>query len=159
MQLRKENQDAFTKRHGIKLGFMSAFVKASAYALTLQPTVNAVIEGQEIIYRDYVDISVAVATPKVSPDRGPDPSCSTFGTCTLNIVQCAVIHRKGFWSVRLGRKCAVYSSEGLSALKFVSRYFRTFGKLLNVLLSMQFLPPVPAPAFMIECISNCFFSV
>ena len=66
MQLRKENQDAFTKRHGIKLGFMSAFVKASAYALTLQPTVNAVIEGQEIIYRDYVDISVAVATPKVS---------------------------------------------------------------------------------------------
>jgi len=64
MQLRKENQDAFTKRHGIKLGFMSAFVKASAYALTQQPTVNAVIEGQEIIYRDYVDISVAVATPK-----------------------------------------------------------------------------------------------
>ena len=66
MQLRKENQDAFTKRHGIKLGFMSAFVKASAYALTMQPTVNAVIEGQEIIYRDYVDISVAVATPKVN---------------------------------------------------------------------------------------------
>jgi len=64
MALRKEQQDAFTKRHGIKLGFMSAFVKASAYALTQQPTVNAVIEGQEIIYRDYVDISVAVATPK-----------------------------------------------------------------------------------------------
>ena len=65
MALRKEQQDAFTKRHGIKLGFMSAFVKATAYALTQQPTVNAVIEGQEIIYRDYVDISVAVATPKV----------------------------------------------------------------------------------------------
>lgn len=64
MQLRKSNQDAFTKRHGIKMGFMSAFVKAAAYALTQQPTVNAVIEGQEIIYRDYVDISVAVATPK-----------------------------------------------------------------------------------------------
>lgn len=64
MQLRKENQDAFVKRHGIKLGFMSAFVKASAYALTQQPTVNAVIDGQEIVYRDYVDISVAVATPK-----------------------------------------------------------------------------------------------
>merc|ERR1712108_40979 len=44
---------------------MSAIVKASAYALTKQPTVNAVIEGQETIYRDYVDISVAVATPKV----------------------------------------------------------------------------------------------
>lgn len=65
MQLRKENQDMFTKRHNIKLGFMSAFVKASAYALTQQPTCNAVIEGGEIIYRDYVDISVAVATPKV----------------------------------------------------------------------------------------------
>ena len=66
MQLRKDNQDAFVKRHGIKLGFMSAFVKASAYALTQQPTVNAVIEGNEIVYRDYVDISIAVATPKVS---------------------------------------------------------------------------------------------
>ena len=44
---------------------MSAFVKASAYALTQSPTVNAVIDGTDIVYRDYVDISVAVATPKV----------------------------------------------------------------------------------------------
>jgi len=58
-------QDAFVKRHGIKLGFMSAFVKASAYGLQQMPVVNAVIDGQEIVYRDYVDISVAVATPKV----------------------------------------------------------------------------------------------
>merc|ERR1712156_328896 len=64
MQLRKESQDAFVKRHGIKLGFMSAFVKAAAYSLTQQPTVNAVIDGGDIVYRDYVDISVAVATPK-----------------------------------------------------------------------------------------------
>merc|ERR1712241_1520789 len=64
MQLRKDNQDAFVKKHGIKMGFMSAFVKASAYALTKQPTVNAVIDGQEIVYRNFVDISVAVATPK-----------------------------------------------------------------------------------------------
>jgi len=64
MQLRKQSQDAFVKRHGLKLGFMSAFVKASAYALQQQPTVNAVIDGQEIVYRDFVDISVAVATPK-----------------------------------------------------------------------------------------------
>ena len=54
------------KKHGIKMGFMSAFVKASAYALTKQPTVNAVIDGQETVYRDFVDISVAVATPKVT---------------------------------------------------------------------------------------------
>ena len=65
IQLRKDSQDAFVKRHGLKLGFMSAFVKASAYALQSSPVVNAVIEGQEIIYRDFVDISVAVATPKV----------------------------------------------------------------------------------------------
>ena len=58
-------QDAFVKRHGIKLGFMSAFVKASAYSLQQLPVVNAVIDGQDIVYRDYVDISVAVATPKV----------------------------------------------------------------------------------------------
>jgi 2-oxoglutarate dehydrogenase E2 component (dihydrolipoamide succinyltransferase) len=43
---------------------MSAFVKASAYALNDQPIVNAVIDDMEIVYRDYVDISVAVATPK-----------------------------------------------------------------------------------------------
>ena len=44
-------QDGFVKKHGIKMGFMSAFVKASAYALTKQPTVNAVIEGNETVYR------------------------------------------------------------------------------------------------------------
>jgi len=64
IQLRKQHQDQFTKRHGLKLGFMSAFVKASAYALQQQPVVNAVIDGQEMVYRDFVDISVAVATPK-----------------------------------------------------------------------------------------------
>lgn len=64
MEFRKANLDAFTKKYGIKLGFMSVFSKASAYALQDQPVVNAVIEGNDIVYRDYVDISVAVATPK-----------------------------------------------------------------------------------------------
>ncbi|VVC45561.1 Biotin/lipoyl attachment,Single hybrid motif,2-oxo acid dehydrogenase, lipoyl-binding site,2-oxoacid [Cinara cedri] len=64
MNFRKTHLDAFQKKHGLKLGFMSAFLKASAYALQDQPVVNAVIEGNEIVYRDYVDISVAVATPK-----------------------------------------------------------------------------------------------
>lgn len=64
MDFRKQNQEAFQKKHGLKLSFMSAFLKASAYALQDQPVVNAVIDGTEIIYRDYVDISVAVATPK-----------------------------------------------------------------------------------------------
>ncbi|XP_044727714.1 dihydrolipoyllysine-residue succinyltransferase component of 2-oxoglutarate dehydrogenase complex, mitochondrial [Chrysoperla carnea] len=64
MEFRKQNLDAFVKKYGIKLGFMSVFAKACAYALQSQPIVNAVIEGDQIIYRDYVDISVAVATPK-----------------------------------------------------------------------------------------------
>lgn len=64
MDYRKTNQDAFVKKHGIKFGFMSVFCKAAAYALQEQPVLNAVIDGQEIVYRDYVDISVAVATPK-----------------------------------------------------------------------------------------------
>uniref|UniRef100_A0A672FZ85 Dihydrolipoyllysine-residue succinyltransferase component of 2-oxoglutarate dehydrogenase complex, mitochondrial n=1 Tax=Salarias fasciatus TaxID=181472 RepID=A0A672FZ85_SALFA len=65
-EMRKTYKDAFLKKHNIKLGFMSAFVKAAAYALSDQPAVNAVIDDttKEIVYRDYVDISVAVATPK-----------------------------------------------------------------------------------------------
>ena len=57
-------QDAFLEKHSVKLGFMSAFVKASSDALRLVPAVNAVIEGDELVYRDYTDISIAVATPK-----------------------------------------------------------------------------------------------
>jgi 2-oxoglutarate dehydrogenase E2 component (dihydrolipoamide succinyltransferase) len=64
MEMRNRYKDAFLKKHNVKLGFMSAFVKASAYALKEQPVVNAVIEENQILYRDYVDISVAVATPK-----------------------------------------------------------------------------------------------
>ncbi|XP_026725632.1 dihydrolipoyllysine-residue succinyltransferase component of 2-oxoglutarate dehydrogenase complex, mitochondrial-like [Trichoplusia ni] len=64
MAFRKKHLDAFTKKHGVKLGLMSPFVKAAANALMDQPVINAVIEENEIIYRDYVDISVAVATPK-----------------------------------------------------------------------------------------------
>ena len=62
MNMRKEFKEAFEKKHGAKLGFMSAFVKASAVALKEQPEVNAFIDGNDIVYRDYVDISVAVST-------------------------------------------------------------------------------------------------
>lgn len=64
IEMRNLHKDTFLKKHNLKLGFMSTFVAASAYALKDQPVVNAVIDDQEIIYRDYVDISVAVATPK-----------------------------------------------------------------------------------------------
>uniref|UniRef100_A0A6P4FCX6 Dihydrolipoyllysine-residue succinyltransferase component of 2-oxoglutarate dehydrogenase complex, mitochondrial n=1 Tax=Drosophila rhopaloa TaxID=1041015 RepID=A0A6P4FCX6_DRORH len=64
MNFRKQNLETFVKKYGIKFGFMSIFSKASAYALQDQPVVNAVIDGTDIVYRDYVDISVAVATPR-----------------------------------------------------------------------------------------------
>jgi 2-oxoglutarate dehydrogenase E2 component (dihydrolipoamide succinyltransferase) len=64
MDLRKKHQDAFVARHGIKLGFMSFFVKAVANALKEVPAVNAEIDGQDIIYKNYYDISVAVGTDK-----------------------------------------------------------------------------------------------
>jgi 2-oxoglutarate dehydrogenase E2 component (dihydrolipoamide succinyltransferase) len=63
LALRQEYKDAFEKKYGVKLGFMSAFLKASAEALVNAPLVNAVIDGEDIVYRDYVDISVAVASP------------------------------------------------------------------------------------------------
>lgn len=64
INLRKEYGDAFLKRHDIKLGFMSGFVKASSIALKRFPVVNAVIDGNDMVYRDFIDISVAVSTPK-----------------------------------------------------------------------------------------------
>ncbi|KGK56797.1 MULTISPECIES: dihydrolipoyllysine-residue succinyltransferase [Xanthomonas] len=61
---RKELQDEFQKAHGIKLGFMSFFVKAAANALQRFPLVNASIDGDDIIYHGYSDISIAVSTDK-----------------------------------------------------------------------------------------------
>jgi 2-oxoglutarate dehydrogenase E2 component (dihydrolipoamide succinyltransferase) len=64
MEMRKENQEDFQKRYKIKLGFMSFFVKASVVALKFFPAVNAEIEGDEIIYKNYYNISFAVGTDK-----------------------------------------------------------------------------------------------
>ena len=64
MEMRKENQDDFQNRYGIKLGFMSFFVKACVVALKNFPAVNAEIEGNEIIYKNYYNISFAVGTEK-----------------------------------------------------------------------------------------------
>jgi 2-oxoglutarate dehydrogenase E2 component (dihydrolipoamide succinyltransferase) len=63
MALREKYQDKFVKKYGIKLGFMSLFAKACAKALIEMPDVNASIEGNEIIYHDYADISFAISTP------------------------------------------------------------------------------------------------
>ena len=64
IEMRKENQDDFNSRYGVKLGFMSFFVKACVVALKNFPAVNAEIEGNEIIYKNYYNISFAVGTDK-----------------------------------------------------------------------------------------------
>jgi 2-oxoglutarate dehydrogenase E2 component (dihydrolipoamide succinyltransferase) len=64
MQIRKQFKDKFKEAHGVNLGFMSFFAKACAIALTEWPTVNAFIDGDQLLYHDYADISIAVSTPR-----------------------------------------------------------------------------------------------
>ena len=64
MQLRTKFKDKFKEKHGVNLGFMSFFTKAVCYALQEWPAVNAYIDGEEIVYHDYCDISIAVSAPK-----------------------------------------------------------------------------------------------
>jgi len=63
IEARNKYKDLFEKKHGVRLGFMGFFVKAACMALKDVPAVNAAIEGDEIVYRDYADISVAVSAP------------------------------------------------------------------------------------------------
>ncbi|XP_058515939.1 dihydrolipoyllysine-residue succinyltransferase component of 2-oxoglutarate dehydrogenase complex, mitochondrial-like [Ochotona princeps] len=63
MALRSELNGPFQEAHGVKMGFVSAFMLAASQAIKKVPEVNAYIEGKEIVYKNYVDISVAVATP------------------------------------------------------------------------------------------------
>jgi len=64
IQIRKDNKEEFEKRYGIKLGFMSFFVKACVNALQSYPSVNAEVQGEEIVYKNYYNIGVAVGTEK-----------------------------------------------------------------------------------------------
>lgn len=64
MEIRKQYKDKFKEGHGVNLGFMSFFAKACAIALGEWPSVNAYIDGDQIVYHDYADISIAVSTPR-----------------------------------------------------------------------------------------------
>lgn len=64
MELRKLHKDKFKEAHGVNLGFMSFFTKACCYALQEFPAVNAYLDGENIIYHDYCDVSIAVSAPK-----------------------------------------------------------------------------------------------
>ena len=64
VELRSQNKDSFLKKHNVRLGYMSLFTKACTEALELFPAVNARIEGNEIVFHDYVDMGIAVSAPK-----------------------------------------------------------------------------------------------
>jgi 2-oxoglutarate dehydrogenase E2 component (dihydrolipoamide succinyltransferase) len=64
MEMRKKFQDAFTKEHGVKIGFMSFFVKAAVHALKKYPVINASVDGNDIVYHGYFDIGIAVGSPR-----------------------------------------------------------------------------------------------
>ncbi len=64
MDLRKRYGEVFEKRHAVRLGFMSFYIKAVVEALKRYPEVNASIDGEEVVYRNYFDISIAVSTPR-----------------------------------------------------------------------------------------------
>ena len=64
MEMRKKFQDRFEKEHGIKLGFMSFFVKAAVHALKKYPVLNASVDGNDIVYHGYFDIGIAVGSPR-----------------------------------------------------------------------------------------------
>ena len=64
MEIRKKFKDKFKEQHGVNLGFMSFFTKACCYALQDFPAVNAYLDGENIIYHDYCDVSIAVSAPK-----------------------------------------------------------------------------------------------
>lgn len=64
MEIRKQYQQKFTEKHGLKLGFMAFFTKAAAIAMQSHPTVNSMLDGEEIIHPQYVDVGIAVQTPK-----------------------------------------------------------------------------------------------
>jgi len=64
MEMRKRFQDKFEKEHGVKIGFMSFFVKAAVHALKKYPVLNASVDGNDIVYHGYFDIGIAVGSPR-----------------------------------------------------------------------------------------------
>ncbi|MGC6229521.1 2-oxoglutarate dehydrogenase complex dihydrolipoyllysine-residue succinyltransferase [Hafnia paralvei] len=64
MDMRKQYGEAFEKRHGVRLGFMSFYIKAVLEALKRYPEVNASIDGEDVVYHNYFDVSIAVSTPR-----------------------------------------------------------------------------------------------
>jgi len=100
MQLRAKYKDEFEKRHEVRLGFMSFFVRASVEALKRYPSVNASIDGNDIIYHSYQDIGVAVSSPRglVVPILR-DVDAMSLANIESNIRQLGVKARDGKLSI------------------------------------------------------------
>ncbi|QIR14784.1 2-oxoglutarate dehydrogenase complex dihydrolipoyllysine-residue succinyltransferase [Shewanella aestuarii] len=100
MDIRKQYQDIFEKRHGIRLGFMSFYIKAVTEALKRFPEVNASIDGDDIVYHNYFDISIAVSTPRglVTPVLR-DTDTMSLAEIELAVRELAIKGRDGKLSV------------------------------------------------------------
>lgn len=96
MAMRKKYQEKFVEKNGVKLGFMSLFSKACANVLMEMPAVNAQLDGNDLIYHDYVDISIAISTPTglvVPPVKNVESK--DFATIELEIKDLAKKAREG----------------------------------------------------------------
>ncbi|MCS6929746.1 MAG: 2-oxoglutarate dehydrogenase complex dihydrolipoyllysine-residue succinyltransferase [Saprospiraceae bacterium] len=94
--MREKYQEAFVQKYGVKLGFMSIFAKACAKVLLEMPDVNAFIDGEDIVYHDYVDISIAISTPNglvVPPIRNVERL--SFHEIELRLKELATKAREG----------------------------------------------------------------
>jgi 2-oxoglutarate dehydrogenase E2 component (dihydrolipoamide succinyltransferase) len=121
MDLRKKYQDQFVKAHDVKLGFMSLFVKAAVNALKAIPAVNAEISGDEIIYKNYYDIGVAVGT-----DQGlVVPIVRNADQLTLAGIEQEIIRLAG------KAKAGKLSMEELTGGTFTISNGGTYGSLLS----------------------------
>lgn len=125
--IRERHKNAFQKRHGVKLGFMSFFLKVSAAALSLFPELNAYIDGDEVVYRERINIGVAVSTPRglITPVVR-DVQAKKFGEIEREIAS---------FSVRAANKTLM--PDDLMGGGFTISNGGVFGSLLST--------PLPAP--------------
>lgn len=119
--LRAQYGEAFEKRHGVRLGFMSFYIKAAVEALKRYPEVNASIDGSDVVYHNYFDISIAVSTPRglVTPVLR-DVDAMSMADIEKNIKELAVKGRDGKLTV-----------EDLSGGNFTITNGGVFGSLMS----------------------------
>ncbi len=121
MDIRKQYKDVFEERHGIRLGFMSFYVKAVVEALKRYPEVNASIDGDDVVYHNYFDVSIAISTPRglVTPVLR---DCDTMSLADIE---------KGIRELALKGRDGKLSIEDLTGGNFTVTNGGVFGSLLS----------------------------